>query len=58
MLEMYCTRAQVEDGLSVLDVGCGWGSLSLYIAGKYKNCRVTGICNSATQKAHIDEQCK
>ncbi|KAL6216827.1 hypothetical protein ACLB2K_010045 [Fragaria x ananassa] len=58
MLEMYCERSQIKDGDSVLDVGCGWGSLSLYIAEKYKNCKVTGICNSATQKAFIEEQCR
>jgi len=33
------------------------GSLALYIAKKYTNCRVTGICNSTTQKAYIDEKC-
>ncbi|KAK6162013.1 hypothetical protein DH2020_001854 [Rehmannia glutinosa] len=58
MLELYCERSQIKDGHSVLDVGCGWGSLSLYIAQKYPNCRITGICNSITQKAHIDEQCR
>lgn len=58
MLELYCQRAQLKDGHTVLDVGCGWGSLSLYIAKKYSNCKVTGICNSVTQKAHIEEQCR
>lgn len=58
MLELYCQRAQIKDGQTILDVGCGWGSLSLYIAKKYKNCSVTGICNSATQKAYIEEQCR
>uniref|UniRef100_A0A2N9HHY6 (S)-coclaurine N-methyltransferase n=1 Tax=Fagus sylvatica TaxID=28930 RepID=A0A2N9HHY6_FAGSY len=58
MLELYCERSQIKDGHTVLDVGCGWGSLSLYIAQKYSNCRVTGICNSTTQKAYIEEQCR
>ncbi|KAJ6957578.1 (S)-coclaurine N-methyltransferase-like [Populus alba x Populus x berolinensis] len=58
MLELYCERSQLKDGHSVLDVGCGWGSLSLYIAQKYSNCKITGICNSTTQKVHIDEQCR
>ncbi|KAL2237122.1 (S)-coclaurine N-methyltransferase isoform X1 [Sesamum indicum] len=58
MLELYCERSQIKDGQSVLDVGCGWGSLSIYIAQKYPNCQVTGICNSITQKAHIEEQCR
>ncbi|XP_010261992.1 PREDICTED: (S)-coclaurine N-methyltransferase-like [Nelumbo nucifera] len=58
MLELYCERAQIKDGQSVLDVGCGWGSLSLYIAQKFSSCRITGICNSKTQKAYIEEQCR
>ncbi|CAN6588703.1 unnamed protein product [Malus baccata var. baccata] len=58
MLELYCERSQIRDGHTVLDVGCGWGSLSLYIAQKYNNCKVTGICNSTTQKAFIEEQCQ
>ncbi|KAK9699715.1 hypothetical protein RND81_08G191500 [Saponaria officinalis] len=58
MLDLYCERSEIKDGHTVLDVGCGWGSLSLYIAKKYSNCSVTGICNSVTQKAHIDEQCR
>ncbi|CAE6162473.1 unnamed protein product [Arabidopsis arenosa] len=58
ILALYCERAKVEDGQSVLDVGCGWGSLSLYIARKYGKCKLTGICNSKTQKAFIDEKCR
>ncbi|EPS60811.1 hypothetical protein M569_13990, partial [Genlisea aurea] len=58
MMELYCERSQVRDGHSVLDVGCGWGSLSLYLARKYPNCKITGICNSKTQKAHIDKRCR
>lgn len=57
MLDLYCERAQLKDGHAVLDVGCGWGSLVLYIAQKYSNCRITGICNSVTQKAFIEERC-
>ncbi|XP_021744125.1 (S)-coclaurine N-methyltransferase-like [Chenopodium quinoa] len=58
MLELYCERSGIQDGHTVLDVGCGWGSLALYIAQKYSNCRVTGICNSVTQKAHIEDRCR
>ncbi|KAK8913573.1 hypothetical protein KSP39_PZI024301 [Platanthera zijinensis] len=58
MLELYCERAQVEDGQSILDLGCGWGSLSLFLAKKYRNCKITGICNSKTQRAYIEEQCR
>ncbi|XP_066378757.1 (S)-coclaurine N-methyltransferase-like isoform X1 [Miscanthus floridulus] len=58
MIDLYCERSKLQDGQSILDVGCGWGSLSLYIAKKYRNCSVTGICNSTTQKAFIEEQCR
>jgi cyclopropane fatty-acyl-phospholipid synthase-like methyltransferase len=58
MMDLYCERSKLQDGKSILDVGCGWGSLSLYIAKKYRNCSVTGICNSTTQKAFIEEQCR
>ncbi|KAH9474584.1 (S)-coclaurine N-methyltransferase [Psilocybe cubensis] len=54
MLESYCTKAQLRDGLDILDLGCGWGSLSLFLAEKYPNSRITGLSNSATQKQHID----
>ncbi|RZC52731.1 hypothetical protein C5167_021155 [Papaver somniferum] len=57
-LELYCERGKIRDGHTILDVGCGWGSFSLYIAQKYKNCNITGICNSKTQKEHIEEQCR
>ncbi|KAJ3766378.1 S-adenosyl-L-methionine-dependent methyltransferase [Lentinula raphanica] len=54
MLERYCAKAQLKDGQDVLDLGCGWGSLSLYLAKKYPNSRITGMSNSSTQKAYID----
>ncbi|EGN99927.1 hypothetical protein SERLA73DRAFT_106822 [Serpula lacrymans var. lacrymans S7.3] len=53
MLESYCSKAQLMDGLDILDLGCGWGSLTIYLAQKYPNARITGLSNSATQKAHI-----
>ncbi|KAH8119005.1 S-adenosyl-L-methionine-dependent methyltransferase, partial [Phellopilus nigrolimitatus] len=53
MLESYCKKAQLKDGQDVLDLGCGWGSLSLYLAQKYPHSRIVGLSNSSTQKAHI-----
>ncbi|KAJ0703396.1 putative pavine N-methyltransferase [Helianthus annuus] len=58
MLQIYCEKSQLQDGHTVLDVGCGWGSLSLCIAHKYNNCKITGIWNSVTRKTHIEEQCE
>lgn len=57
-MELYCQRAQIKDGLTILDIGCGWGSLALHIANKHKNCRITGLTDSATQKAYVDERCR
>ena len=52
-LEETCRRAGIEDGQRVLDLGCGWGSFSLYVAERYPNCRITSVSNSQSQRAHI-----
>ena len=53
MLGLTCERAQVEDGMEVLDLGCGWGSLSLWIAEKYPKSRVLAVSNSVPQGEFI-----
>ena len=58
MLRLTCQRARLEDGMEVLDLGCGWGSLSLWIAEQYPNCRVLAISNSRTQREFIEAQCR
>ncbi|KAG7446577.1 S-adenosyl-L-methionine-dependent methyltransferase [Guyanagaster necrorhizus] len=58
MFESYCQKAELRNGLEILDLGCGWGSLSLFLAKKYPNAKITGVSNSATQKAHIDATAK
>lgn len=55
MLDLYCQRAQIANGHRILDLGCGWGSLSLYIAEKFPQCRITGVSNSRDQKKFIEE---
>ena len=55
-LEISCRRAGIEDGMDVLDLGCGWGSLSLWIADRYPNCRVTSVSNSAPQRRYIEAE--
>jgi len=57
MLELTCSRAQLKNGQSVLELGCGWGSLSLFMAERYPDSIITGVSNSSTQKAYIDSQC-
>ena len=56
MLELYAERAGLEDGLSVLDLGCGWGSFSLWAAARYPNSHITAVSNSKPQRLHIEEQ--
>ena len=56
MLKLTCERAQIKDGQDILELGCGWGSLSLWMAEQYPNARITGVSNSRTQKAHIDAE--
>lgn len=56
-LALACERAGLADGMHVLDLGCGWGSLSLWIAEHYPNCRVTALSNSAGQRRHIEGEC-
>lgn len=53
MLEMYCERAEITDGMNLIDLGCGWGSVTLYMAKKYPNCKVTSISNSNSQREYI-----
>ena len=56
MLELTCQRAGLVDGQQVLELGCGWGSLSLYMAAKYPGSTFKVVSNSQTQKIFIDEQ--
>ena len=56
MLELTCQRAGLQDGQHVLELGCGWGSLSLYMAAKYPGSTFKVVSNSRTQKIYIDEQ--
>ncbi len=58
MLEITCERADLQDGQEVLELGCGWGSLSLFMAAKYPKSNFTVVSNSRTQKIYIDEQAK
>jgi len=53
MLRLTCERAQLADGQDVLELGCGWGSLTLWMAEHYPNSRVTGVSNSASQRVSI-----
>jgi cyclopropane-fatty-acyl-phospholipid synthase len=58
MLRLTCERALLEDGQSILELGCGWGSLSLWMAAQYPNSRITAVSNSGSQKRWIDQRAK
>jgi cyclopropane-fatty-acyl-phospholipid synthase len=53
MLALTCQRAGLADGMSVLDLGCGWGSLSLFVAERFPRCRILAVSNSKAQREHI-----
>ena len=52
-LELTCERARLEDGQHILELGCGWGSLTLYMAERYPGAQVTAVSNSTSQRDHI-----
>ncbi|MYF49174.1 MAG: class I SAM-dependent methyltransferase [Gammaproteobacteria bacterium] len=53
MLELYAQRAELEDGMRILDLGCGWGSFTLWAAARYPNASVLAVSNSTSQGAAI-----
>ena len=52
-LALTVERAGIEDGMDVLDLGCGWGSTALYVAERFPRCRVLAVSNSRTQRRFI-----
>jgi cyclopropane-fatty-acyl-phospholipid synthase len=58
MLRLTCARARLRDGMTVLDLGCGWGSLSLWVAERYPACHVVSVSNSPAQIMYIERRCR
>ena len=58
MLDLTCRRAELEDGQDILELGCGWGSLTLWMAEKFPSARITAVSNSRTQREHIVVECE
>ena len=58
MLDLYIKRADIKDGQNILDLGCGWGSFSLYAARRYPNSRITSVSNSIDQINYIQNEAK
>ena len=57
-LRITCERAALDDGQQVLELGCGWGSLSLWIAAHYPASHITAVSNSHSQRRHIEGQAR
>jgi cyclopropane-fatty-acyl-phospholipid synthase len=55
-LALTCAHAELADGQAVLELGCGWGSLSLWMAEHYPASQITAVSNSQTQRAYIEQQ--
>ena len=57
-LDLVIQRAQIEDGMEVLDLGCGWGSFSLQLCRQFPGCTVMAVSNSSNQREFIQHRCK
>ncbi len=58
MLRLYAERARITDGQRILELGCGWGSLSLWLAERHPRARVTAVSHSATQREFIESEAR
>ena len=54
MLDLTCQRAELSNGMDILELGCGWGSLSLWMAQHYPDSQITAVSNSASQREFIE----
>lgn len=58
MLDLYAERAELADGQHILELGCGWGSLTLWMARRYRMARITAVSNSHSQRLYIEARCR
>ena len=56
MLELTARRAKIQDGMRILDLGCGWGSFSLWAAEQFPNAQILAVSNSRIQRAFIERR--
>ena len=57
-LSLTADHAGLEDGQEILELGCGWGSLSLWMAERYPKARIVSVSNSASQRAFIEAEAR
>jgi len=55
-LHETCEHAELKDGMQILELGCGWGALSLWILENYPHCQLTAVSNSHSQRSFIQKQ--
>lgn len=58
MLALTIQRAELKDNIDILELWCGWGSLTFYMSKTYPNARIVTVSNSKDQKQYIDNKCK
>ncbi|HAV13388.1 MAG TPA: SAM-dependent methyltransferase [Opitutae bacterium] len=58
MLQLSCERAELQNGQQILELGCGWGSLSLWMAAHYPDSQITSVSNSNSQREFIENRAK
>jgi len=58
MLALTCKRAELAGGQRILELGCGWGSLTLWMAEKYPSAQIVAVSNSAPQRLHIEGEAR
>lgn len=58
MLSLYAQRANLANGQNILELGCGWGSLTLWMAEHFPDSRITAVSNSSSQRHYIETQAR
>jgi cyclopropane-fatty-acyl-phospholipid synthase len=58
MLDLTIERAQVDDGMEVLELGCGWGAMTIALAERLPRARITAVSNSRLQKQTIERRAR
>ena len=58
MLSLTCKRADIANGMRILELGCGWGSLTLWMAEHFPDCAITAVSNSASQRSFIEARAR
>jgi cyclopropane-fatty-acyl-phospholipid synthase len=58
MLALTCERADLQDGMKILELGCGWGSLTIWMAEQYPQAQIVAVSNSHGQRRYIEQRCR